>query len=540
LAEAPGHIDADENGICDNCPWDMNLVEVYIAIGTDPKYNGVRVDDEAGKALSWTWSAGGFDAIISKGTSTVTLYTTAKDYMQLKKQNLLTIVNSEDVKVQYVVISVTSASYLNTLKTAIGTQFEFTADEVNFTATLQVNSTEDIVLENKSSSTIYVNGVTIVYAKKGAHVHEFKETITTPATCTEAGLKTFACECGEGTYTEAIDALGHNFVEGVCSRCEEKDPNYCAHKDAGLDAKCDVCGEYFLPTSPFKLEMYQATKKETYYFTGAMSGYYFATSTDITKAVDLYAEAVEGGYNVYFMSGSTKNYLYIELSGTHINAKFGTTKAVWYVDETYGSLTTELNGEKYFLGTYSSYVTFGGTAYSRLNASTADVSQYVGRAVSLEQHECTNTTPTVTDPTCTAQGYTTYKCADCGLSTKGNYVDALGHDMVTDEAVAPTCTETGLTAGEHCSRCDHKVAQEVVDALGHTYEEGKCACGAEDPDYVAPHEHEFVEGKCECGEIDPDYVAPQPPVEEPQLNFFQKVIAWLVELLNKFLAIFKK
>jgi hypothetical protein len=90
--------------------------------------------------------------------------------------------------------------------------------------------------------------------------------------------------------------------------------------------------------------------------------------------------------------------------------------------------------------------------------------------------------------------------------------------MVTDNEVAPTCTETGLTAGEHCSRCDHKVAQEVVDALGHTYEEGKCACGAEDPDYVAP----------------------QPPVEEPELNFFQKIIAWIVELLNKFLAIFKK
>ena len=543
VAPATGHIDADANGICDNCPWDMNLVEVNIAIGTDAKYNGVVTNGDDGKALYWTWSAEGFDAVIAKGTSTVTLYTTAKDYMQLKKLNTLTIVNSEDVTVKYVVISVTNATYLGHLKTALSGQYEYTADEVNFTVTIQLNSAEDFVMENKASSTIYVNGVSIVYAKKGAHVHEFKETITTPATCTEAGLKTFACECGEGTYTEAIDALGHNFVEGVCSRCEEKDPNYvppCAHKDAGLDAKCDVCGEYFLPTSPFKLEMYQATKKETYYFTGSMSGYYFATSTDITKAVDLYAEAVEGGYNVYFMSGSTKNYLYIELSGTHINAKFGSTKAVWYVDATYGALVTEVDGVKYFLGTYSSYVTFGGTAYSRLTDATADVSQYVGRAVSLEKHECTNTTPTVTDPTCTAQGYTTYKCADCGLSTKGNYVDALGHDMVTDEAVAPTCTETGLTAGEHCSRCDHKVAQDVVDALGHTYEEGKCACGAEDPEYVAPHEHEFVEGKCECGEIDPDYVAPQPPVEEPQLNFFQQIIAWLVELLNKFLAIFKK
>ena len=39
--------------------------------------------------------------------------------------------------------------------------------------------------------------------------------------------------------------------------------------------------------------------------------------------------------------------------------------------------------------------------------------------------------------------------------------------MVTDAAVAPDCVNTGLTEGSHCSRCDYKIAQEVVDALGH-------------------------------------------------------------------------
>jgi hypothetical protein len=47
--------------------------------------------------------------------------------------------------------------------------------------------------------------------------------------------------------------------------------------------------------------------------------------------------------------------------------------------------------------------------------------------------------------------------------------------MVTDAAVAATCTETGLTEGSHCSRCDEKVAQEVVAALGHKYDN---ACDA--------------------------------------------------------------
>ena len=74
---------------------------------------------------------------------------------------------------------------------------------------------------------------------------------------------------------------------------------------------------------------------------------------------------------------------------------------------------------------------------------------------------------TVVPPTCTEQGYTLRSCP-CGSVVKQNYVPALGHDMVTDAAVAPTCMKTGLTEGSHCSRCDEATtAQKVVPALGH-------------------------------------------------------------------------
>ena len=74
-------------------------------------------------------------------------------------------------------------------------------------------------------------------------------------------------------------------------------------------------------------------------------------------------------------------------------------------------------------------------------------------------------------PTCTATGLTAGKhCSVCNETLVAQEtVAALGHTDVIDEAVAPTCTATGLTAGKHCSVCNEVlVAQETVAALGHT------------------------------------------------------------------------
>ena len=94
----------------------------------------------------------------------------------------------------------------------------------------------------------------------------------------------------------------------------------------------------------------------------------------------------------------------------------------------------------------------------------------------------------VTAPTCTAEGYTTHTCSKCSDSYTDTPVDALGHTEVVDAKKDPTCTETGLTEGKHCSVCNEVlVKQETIDALGHTAgAEATCTtaqtctvCGAE-------------------------------------------------------------
>ena len=59
------------------------------------------------------------------------------------------------------------------------------------------------------------------------HTHRYTSTVTRP-TCTAKGYTTHTCSCGDWYRDNFTNALGHNYSNGKCTRCGEKDPNYIA------------------------------------------------------------------------------------------------------------------------------------------------------------------------------------------------------------------------------------------------------------------------------------------------------------------------
>lgn len=63
-------------------------------------------------------------------------------------------------------------------------------------------------------------------------------TTTKAATCTADGTQVFKCEdCGD-TYTETLTKLGHNYVNGTCTRCHTDE---CKHTSTYTDKKDATC-----------------------------------------------------------------------------------------------------------------------------------------------------------------------------------------------------------------------------------------------------------------------------------------------------------
>ncbi|MGM9631855.1 MAG: hypothetical protein ACI3XL_02030 [Eubacteriales bacterium] len=339
--------------------------------------------------------------------------------------------------------------------------------------------------------------------------HTYTSVVTAP-TCTEQGYTTYTCHCGHSYKDDYVNATGHTKQNatcteaGTCSVCHAELEAALGHTEV-IDAAvaptctktgltegkhCERCGEVLVVQQTVDAlghtEVVDARVEPTCTETGLTEGKHCSVCGEVllnqvvipanghtyTDAVTTVPTCTEKGTRTFTCHcGDT----YTEdIAPTGHNYTESVVAPTCTADGyTLHSCTNEGCGYSY----RDNYVDATGHTYNETVVpptctemgytlhSCACGHSYKDNYVPAE-HEFTDA---VKAPTCTEEGYTTHTCSVCGYKTVDSFVPALGHTEVVDEAVAPTCTATGLTEGKHCSVCGEVlVAQQTVDALGHT------------------------------------------------------------------------
>ena len=346
--------------------------------------------------------------------------------------------------------------------------------------------------------------------------HSYKETITEEATCEEAGLKTFTCSvCGD-TYTEAIDALGHDKISHeakaptctaigwdayeTCSRCDYTTYNELAATGHSYDEEvtaptcndkgyttytCSACGTSYTsnetPALGHDMVVDEAVSPDCTN-TGLTEGAHctrcdYKVAQEEVPALGHKEETIPATSPDCTNTGLTEG-TKCSVCGEILVAQ-EEVPALGHKEETIPAVSPDCTNTGLTEGTKCSV------------CGEILVAQEEVPALGHKEE----TIPAVS-PDCTNTGLTEgTKCSVCGeILVAQEEVPALGHKEETIPAVAPDCTNTGLTEGTKCSVCGEILkAQEVVPALGHTDKDDNNICDVEDCKEILCGENDHVE-----------------------------------------------
>ena len=93
--------------------------------------------------------------------------------------------------------------------------------------------------------------------------------------------------------------------------------------------------------------------------------------------------------------------------------------------------------------------------------------EYVNTTVEIP-HNYSNEFTVDKVSTCTENGIKSRHCTRCNKTTDVTLMPMLGHDLIHHDKLDPTCTVSGHTEYDTCSRCDYTTFKELP-ATGHTY-----------------------------------------------------------------------
>ena len=283
------------------------------------------------------------------------------------------------------------------------------------------------------------------------HSYDEGVIITQPA-CKVEGLKKYSCSCGH-SYTEVVEALSHNFVDGYCSLCgkeftiifdfgpkgEEKD----ADGNAITSVKTYTEGEYNLVITP--------------------SGKVYTAARDVKGNVCIKLGSSSATGSITFTVPDEVIYVIVNVAGYKAN-----------------TVTIKVNGESYKITTFGNDGEYTPIRVDTTETKTVTVETttdgYRAMIDSIEfgvslncKHK--NTTTTTVDATCTEAGSTTVTCKDCGETISTTEIPALGHKY--DNACDADCNVCGAirTPAAHTggtATCEKKA---VCSVCGESYGE---------------------------------------------------------------------
>ncbi len=367
------------------------------------------------------------------------------------------------------------------------------------------------------------------------HEHEYSEEITKAPSCSEEGVKTLTCSCGD-SYTEAIEMLPHTEVvdAAVSPDCE----------NAGLTEgkHCSVCNKVLVaqqtvaalghdyvgvvitePTCTDKgVKTYTCKNDSTHTYTEEIDAKGHADSDndhvcdngcDLAQGTHAEQEAshvceycgeaagecrdgddndhncdvcgeklseCEAGENSHNCAVCGEKLSECEAGeNSHNCAVCGEKLSECEAGE--GSHNCAVCGEKLSDCKAGAPVIENSTAASCGEPGSYDEVIYCsvcGEELNRTKHTVEalphSYKETITnEPTCEDAGLKTLVCSACG-DTKTEEIAALGHNEISYEAKAPTCTAIGWDAYVKCSRCDYTTYNELA-IIAHSYEEAVTA-----------------------------------------------------------------
>lgn len=144
----------------------------------------------------------------------------------------------------------------------------------------------------------------------------------------------------------------------------------------------------------YNLYVYQTSLAKDCFFTGEMNGFYFATTTDQTAAVEVYVEYTADGtaFNLFFMKDNVRQYIGVRVSGTYNNIVFDNEPVSQFVwNEQLKTITTEISSGTFYLGNYNTFNTISASKIDK--AATSNVGGLYATSKTVDKLPGSVTTP---------------------------------------------------------------------------------------------------------------------------------------------------